>query len=178
MIGLDMSNRLIVLRLMEELFADWQIIILTYHKAWFEILKERTTSTRWVHKWKSIVMRAVQIGGDSVPIVESEESGVLLETAARCLERQDLKAAAVYTRTALETVLQHFSSKWNLRVRFAADVRDLNTDDFLIPIRSLLDDLIDPFLRAEAETLLWEVRLARRFVLNSSPTRASAHWQR
>jgi energy-coupling factor transporter ATP-binding protein EcfA2 len=167
MIGLDMGNRLVVLRLMEELFADWQIIILTYHKAWFEILKERTTSPRWVHKWKSLVMLAVQIGNDSVPIVDSEESGVLLETAARCLERQDLKAAAVYTRTALETVLQQFSSKWSLRVRFAPDVRDLNTDDFLTPIKSFLDRLVDPTLSAEAETLLWEVKLARRFVLNA-----------
>jgi energy-coupling factor transporter ATP-binding protein EcfA2 len=167
MIGLDMSNRLVVLRLIEELFADWQIIILTYHKAWFEILKERTTSPRWVHRWKSLVMRTVRIGGDSVPIVDSEESGALLQTAARCLERQDLKAAAVYTRTALETVLQQFSSKWSLRVRFAPDIRDLNTDDFLTPIKSFLDRLIDPTLSTEAETLLWEVKLARRFVLNA-----------
>lgn len=167
MIGLDMANRLVVLRLLEELFADWQIIILTYHKAWFEILKQRTTSPRWVHKWESFVMRAVRIAGDSVPIVDSEQSGVLLQTAARCLERQDLKAAAVYTRTALETVLQEFSSKWSLRVRFALDIRDLNTDDFLTPIKSLLDHLIDPTLSAEAEALIWEVSLARRFVLNA-----------
>jgi hypothetical protein len=99
--------------------------------------------------------------------VDSEESGVLLQTAARCLERQDLKAAAVYTRTALETVLQQFSSKWSLRVRFAPDIRDLNTDDFLTPIKSFLDRLIEPTLSVEAETLLWEVKLARRFVLNA-----------
>lgn len=167
LIGLDMANRLVVFRLMEELFADWQIIILTYHKAWFEILKERTTSPRWSYKWKSLVMRSVRSGGDSIPVVDSEESGVLLQTAARCLERQDLKAAAVYTRTALETVLQRFSSKWRLEVRFAPDVRNLNTDDFLTPIKSLLEGLIDPSLSAEAETLLWEVKLARRFVLNA-----------
>ncbi len=60
-------------------------------------------------------MRSIRIAGDTVPIVDSEESGLLLQTASRCLERQDLKAAAVYTRTALETVLQKFASKWRLR---------------------------------------------------------------
>jgi hypothetical protein len=167
MIGLDMGNRLVVLRLMEELFADWQIIILTYHKAWFEILKERTTSKRWAYRWKSLVMRAVRIGGDFVPIVDSQESGLLLQTATRCLERQDLKAAAVYTRTALESVLQKFAFKWSIRIRFAQDVRNLNTDDFLTPIESFLGGLVDPTVSAEAEALVWELKLARRFVLNA-----------
>jgi len=112
-------------------------------------------------------MRAIRIAGESVPIVDSEESGLLLQTASRCLERQDLKAAAVYTRTALETVLQEFCSRWSLRVRFAPDIRDLNTDDFLTPIKTLLEGLVDPTLIAESETLLWEVKLARRFVLNA-----------
>jgi energy-coupling factor transporter ATP-binding protein EcfA2 len=167
MIGLDMSNRLVVLRLMEELFADWQIIILTYHKAWFEILKERTRSPRWTHGWKSIVLRARRIALDTVPVVDFEDSGLLLQTAANCLGRQDLKAAAVYTRTALEAVLQQYSSKWRLRVRFATDIRQLTTEDFLSVIKSQLDRLVDPALRAEAELLLSEVKLARHFVLNA-----------
>lgn len=167
LIGLDMVNRLVVFRLMEELFADWQIILLTYHKAWFEILKERTGSGRWTNKWKSVVLRARRIGSDTAPIVDSEDSGPLLETAATCLERQDLKAAAVYTRTALEAILQRFSSKWKLRVRFAIDIRQLNTEDFLIEIKSQLACLADPVLRAEADLLLSEIKLARRFVLNA-----------
>jgi hypothetical protein len=167
MIGLDMANRLVVLRLMEELFADWQIAILTYHKAWFEILKERTRSPRWSHKWKSFVLRARRVGADTVPIVDSEDSGPLLQTAVSCLARQDLKAAAVYTRTALEAILQQYSSKWKLRVRFATDLRDLNTEDFLVVLKLQLDGLIDPVLKEEAELLLWEVKLARRFVLNA-----------
>ena len=44
LIGLDMSHRFTVLRILENYFKDWQVLIFTYHKAWFEILKERTAS--------------------------------------------------------------------------------------------------------------------------------------
>ena len=84
------------------------------------------------------MLRARRIGSDTIPLVECEDSGPLLQTAANCLERQDLKAAAVYTRIALEAILQWFSAKWKLRVRFASDIRQLNTEDFLIEIRSKL----------------------------------------
>ena len=39
LIGLDMSNRLPVLDVLDEDFADYQIFLTTYDKAWYEIVQ-------------------------------------------------------------------------------------------------------------------------------------------
>ena len=43
LIGLDMSNRLPVLDILEEYFPEHQIFLTTYDKAWYEIVKQRTS---------------------------------------------------------------------------------------------------------------------------------------
>ena len=47
LIGLDMSNRLPVLDILEEYFTDYQIMLTTYDKAWYEIAKQRTADAQW-----------------------------------------------------------------------------------------------------------------------------------
>ena len=39
LIGLDQSNRLPVLQLLDKHFADWQMILLTYDRVWFEMAR-------------------------------------------------------------------------------------------------------------------------------------------
>ena len=46
LIGLDMSHRLPVLGILEEYFIDYQIILTTYDKVWYEIVKQRTTEKK------------------------------------------------------------------------------------------------------------------------------------
>jgi hypothetical protein len=38
LVGLDMANRLPVLDILESHFADWQIILLTYDRVWYEMV--------------------------------------------------------------------------------------------------------------------------------------------
>ncbi len=40
LIGLDLSNRLPLLRVLVEDFADWQVILLTHDRVWFELARE------------------------------------------------------------------------------------------------------------------------------------------
>lgn len=48
LIGLDLSNRIPVLRLLEEEFKDWQVLLLTYDRVWFDLAQEYTEQTkRW-----------------------------------------------------------------------------------------------------------------------------------
>ena len=47
LIGLDMSNRLPVLDILEEYFPEHQIFLTTYDKAWYEIAKQRTSDAEW-----------------------------------------------------------------------------------------------------------------------------------
>lgn len=49
LIGLDLANRLPVLKVLNEDFCDWQIILMTYDRVWFELAKEYTEHTgRWI----------------------------------------------------------------------------------------------------------------------------------
>ena len=47
LIGLDMSNRLPVLDMLAEYFSDYQIFLTTYDKAWYEIVRQRTSDAEW-----------------------------------------------------------------------------------------------------------------------------------
>ena len=47
LIGLDMSNRLPVLDILYEYFPEHQIFLMTYDKAWYEIVKQRTSDAEW-----------------------------------------------------------------------------------------------------------------------------------
>ncbi len=167
LIGLDMGNRRIVMNLVQRLFRDWQIIILTYHKAWFEILKGRVKVGAWGGHWRSVVLRPVNCQKTGLVTVAHDESGTALETAERCLARRDHKAAAVYARTALEATLHKHADRLHLPVRFKKEQHKLNTEHFLQPIEQRFDHLTDPAKKSEGKGLLAELRFTRRIILNA-----------
>jgi hypothetical protein len=165
LIGLDIANRIPVVRLIEELFHDWQIIILTYHKAWFEVLKARVEDAPWPHAWRAITLLTGRSLGAECPIIAAE-SGVLLKEARAHLVRGDAKAAAVYARSAWEEMLSSYCSLWHLPVVYAESRRNLKTDAFLSSIEAQLKTLKDPGNHAWAFEVLDEIKHARRFILN------------
>ncbi len=168
LIGLDMANRRKVINLVQQLFPNWQIIILTYHKAWFEILKARVVVGAWGgHTWRSVILRPVRHQQSALITIAYEDSGTALETATLCLERRDHKAAAVYARTALEALLHNHADRLHLPVRFKRDQHKLNTEHFLQPIEQRFEHLTDPVKKLEGTGLLAELRFARRTVLNA-----------
>ncbi len=168
LIGLDMGNRRKVINLVQELFPNWQIIILTYHKAWFEVLKARVKVGEWGgHNWKSVVLRPEKCEQTGLVTIAHDESGTALETAEHCLLRGDHKASAVYARTALEAALHKHADRLHLSVRFKKDQHKLNTEHFLQPIEQRFDHLSDAARRSEGKGLLAELRFTRRTVLNA-----------
>jgi AraC-like DNA-binding protein len=166
LIGLDMANRLVVLGLIDELFKDWQVIILTYHKAWFEILKARTENAKWLHGWKNVTLRLRRSLGVECPIVALESGPLLAQSRAHLTEYGDAKAAAVYARSAWEAMMSWYCEEWHLPVTYAESRRDLDTDSFLRSITRHLDTLRNPRDREWAHGVRQEVWNARRFVLN------------
>jgi energy-coupling factor transporter ATP-binding protein EcfA2 len=168
LIGLDMGNRRKVIKLVQKLFPNWQIIILTYHKAWFEVLKSRIKVGAWGgNAWRSIILRPEKCRQSGLVAIAHDESGTALETAKLCLERRDHKAAAVYARTAFEIVLHKHADRLHLPVQFKEDRLKLDTDDFLNPFEKKFDHLVDPLKKAEAQGLVAELRFIRRTVLNA-----------
>ena len=47
LVGLDMANRLPVLDILEHYFADWQIILLTYDRVWYEMVQVEIENRDW-----------------------------------------------------------------------------------------------------------------------------------
>jgi energy-coupling factor transporter ATP-binding protein EcfA2 len=168
LIGLDMGNRRKVINLVQRLFRNWQIIILTYHKAWFEVLKSRIKVGSWGgHAWCSIILRPEKCRQSGLVTIKYDESGTALETATLCLERRDYKAAAVYARTAFEIVLHKHADRLHISVQFKEDRLKLDTDDFLNPFEIKFDHLVDPLKKAQIQGLVAELRFIRRTVLNA-----------
>ena len=157
LIGLDMSNRLPVLDILDEYFSDHQIFLTTYDKAWYEILKQRTDEKDW--KYTEFYFNAT----DEYEIPICKEDAPYLEKAREYLDTNDYKACAVYLRTAFEAIIKRFCAKRNLRVKYYENSKRLASEDFWEPIKTGVERDGTPFLE---KTLITEIELYRSLILN------------
>lgn len=170
LIGLDMSNRLPVIDILDRYFSNHQIFFITHDKLWFEMMKMRTS----VSKWKYAEFYCNPNNGIELPVyVDNKE---YLERAKEHWKANDYKAAAIYARTAFEVVLKEFCEAKDLKVKFRKDIKELESNDFWSEIKSLKkNDLLRygkkklderdnfPFLNV---SLIDEIELYRSLVLN------------
>ena len=158
LIGLDMSNRLPVLDILEEYFSDYQIFLMTYDRAWYEIVKQRTSRSG---KWKAVEFYFSQTGKYEVPVYA--EGKTYLEKAREYLDANDYKACAIYVRTAFEAAIKQYCENKRLAVRYRENPKHLKSEDFWVPIKMEMN---------ETGTLLLDLRIvdkiesARKFILN------------
>ena len=47
LVGLDHSNRLPVLNVLVDLFTNWQVVLLTHDKGWFDLARQRVPDGEW-----------------------------------------------------------------------------------------------------------------------------------
>lgn len=132
LIGLDMSNRLPVIDILREYFQDYQIFFFTYDRAWFEMMRLRTEEK----EWKTLELFSGSSGEGEMPVFATSQTN--LETAQRHLDNQDLKAAVVYIRTALELVLKKYCNG-RVPVRYQISPTDYNMEHFWQGIQQKVD---------------------------------------
>jgi hypothetical protein len=133
LIGLDHSNRLPVLDVLCERFSDWQIVLLTHDRVWFEMSRFRLGGSG---HWKSL---EVFEGEDSergilAPIVRApgdKAAKASLDQARVFLADHHIPAAANYTRAAFELALKSFCERFGVPVAFRADPRHLDTEKLM-----------------------------------------------
>lgn len=125
LIGLDFTNRLPVLRMLNEEFADWQGIVLTFDRVWFNLARAYTEHTG---RWRSLTLRELPTapGQPGRPVVEP--CADLLSRAEAHLQAGDLMAAAVYIRAAFETRVKNVCREPGIRVAYKPDPRDVRID--------------------------------------------------
>ena len=157
LIGLDMSNRLPVLDILEEDFTDYQIVLTTYDKAWYEIVKQRTTEKEW--RYAEFYFSKT----DECEIPIYVENKAYLEKAKEYLNVNDYKACAIYTRTAFEAMVKKFCEKKNIRVKYRENPKSLTSEDFWRQIKTRRNKDNTLFL---TKALIGDIELYRSIILN------------
>ncbi len=156
LIGLDMSNRLPVLDILDEYFSDYQIFLTTYDKAWYEIVKQRTSHGG---KWKAVEFYFRQTDEYEIPVYAEDKA--YLDKAREYLDANDYKACAIYLRTAFEMMIEDFCDAKHLPVRYRRSRDRLDSQDFWDPIK--IENGKSGFLEA---SLIRDIELYRSRILN------------
>ena len=156
LIGLDMSNRLPVIDILKEHFSDYQIFFMTYDRAWYEIVKQRTSDSEW--KYAEFYLKT-----DEYEIPIYVEDRAYLKKAKEHFCANDYKACAIYLRTAFEVAIKRFCDDKNLKIRYCEHPKNLKSDDFWQPIKGRKRKDGTLFLD---QTLIDEIELYRSIILN------------
>lgn len=170
LVGIDHKNRLPVLRILEEKFSEFQIIILTHDKVWFDMAQLAIrTPTDW--RYCEMSSKAINIAGKTTTLPVSyfhAEADLAAEFIARAKAATDNRVAALYARTALEFKLKSYCSKHSVQVAYDLDGRKLTTEDFI--------DAVTRRFRATGEMPLYEFGLNRVKLFRSGVLNPMAHF--
>jgi energy-coupling factor transporter ATP-binding protein EcfA2 len=123
LISLDMAHRRPLLKMLEQSFEDWQVILLTHERAWYEVAKQKMRSAPWKH----LELYVVRAGDYERPIVITDKKH--LDRALDFLSRGEVKAAAVHVRTQFEIVLRWACEALKVLVPFNSDPHALTLRD-------------------------------------------------
>jgi hypothetical protein len=164
LIGLDLSNRIPVLRLLEEEFKDWQVLLLTYDRVWFDLAQEYTEqSKRWVYL--KLLDVPTTPGSYSIPLIEPHSS--LLQVAEKHLTANDLMAAAVYVRAAFEARIRNVCRDFGIEIAYNPDPKRVSADKLWEGIKDRQQKRItDAKPNFIVPTLMQDVETVRSTVLN------------
>ena len=125
-IGLDIANRLPLLKILTDEFADYQVFVTTYDKPWYEYVK---SFLEGAGGWKTIEFYAQTTSeGYEVPKIFDQQD--MLVKAQYHFDNADYKAAAVYARSAFEMILRKYCEKKKKELVFKSKLKDYSSQDF------------------------------------------------
>ena len=156
LIGLDMSNRFPVLDILTKYFSEYQIFLMTYDKAWYEVVKQWASANG---QWKAVELYFAQTDKFEMPVYVENKS--YLEKAQEHLDANDYKACAIYIRTAFETIIKKYCEDKSLRVKYRSNPKKLDSQDFWDSIkkRNKVDGKLE-------QPLIHNIELCRSVILN------------
>jgi hypothetical protein len=136
LIGLDMSNRLPLLEIIKNHFeADYQIIMTTYDKVWYELVKNYFGDSKW--KYIDIYAKSLNNNDFEMPIIKQNTD--FIKKAEYYLVEKDFKASAVYVRTAFEETIKKLCDKLELIVKYKLKANQLSSEDYWKAITTQTD---------------------------------------
>jgi len=152
-IGLDIANRLPLLKILEAEFDEYQIFITTYDRPWYEYAKSFLEGAKG---WLTLefYVEETKEGYEIPKILDNQE---LIIKAEWHYKNSDYKAAAVYTRSAFEKTLKSYCQKKAKKIKFKLREKDYASQDFWEAAKE------DKDIRAETIT---NIEQYRNLVLN------------
>ncbi|MEA2018224.1 MAG: ATP-binding protein [Campylobacterota bacterium] len=98
LISLDMSYRIEVINILEKHFSDFQLIIMTHDKGFYQLLKRKISTQYWN-------VYELYNQNDKQCVKEAKSS---FEKAKKLLEEKDYEATAHFLRKETEEILKHY----------------------------------------------------------------------
>ncbi len=163
LIGIDISNRMAVLKVLRDHFSDWQIILLTHDRVWFETARMSTLGEKtW---WYSELYAEIGYDGIPTPLWRGNGEGWTdhLRRAKQHLANHDDRAAGVYARAAFEGKLKKYCNDKGIWVQFKSDPAEINTNMFWKGIKDKLDS---QGTLASLQQQIADIEMYRKVVLN------------
>ncbi|MCA0362544.1 MAG: AAA family ATPase [Bacteroidetes bacterium] len=122
LISLDMSNREIVLDIILQEFTDYQLIILTHDRNFFELLRHRIKKFNQTN-WKYIEMYECEKDGIPQPLIKTSET--YLDKAEKYFQLKEYEISGNFLRKEAEAFCKEFlPKKWQHTVEY--NLHDLN----------------------------------------------------
>jgi len=137
LIGLDMSNRLPIIDIIDAHFIDkYQIFLMTYDLEWFEILCEHFVEPNKL-MWKAFEFYCADDTELELPIFAERTKGKdeYIKRAEIYYQQHDYKAAAVYARSAFEAILKFFCNKYGVPVPYHDKPQTLKADEIWVAVK-------------------------------------------
>jgi hypothetical protein len=164
LIGLDQSNRLPVLDVLMRHFHEWQIILLTHDRLWFDMARERLEpKSHWayleLHDASGGAAQAIPVARSLAPSAPEQA----LDQAQTFLTDGYIAAAANYARTAFELELRQWAERWSVKLRFRQNTRELQPQEIM---NAIGDHAKAKGPKSEAAKALREIELYRKVILN------------
>jgi energy-coupling factor transporter ATP-binding protein EcfA2 len=126
LVGLDYANRRPLLSLLEKHFADWQIVLLTHDRHWFEVVRAAIPTDRWTcHE----LYEMIALTGEYTPYLRPIPSDVVkatLKQAREFVAQKHLPAAANYARSACEMLLRKQCEERRVPFPYLPDPRKIS----------------------------------------------------
>jgi energy-coupling factor transporter ATP-binding protein EcfA2 len=156
LIGLDHSNRLPILDVLIKRFADWQVVLLTHDKTWFELARIHLPEDAWscveIYEGDSAATAPMPI-----PIVRTtlnRPAEALLQKAEDILKLGYVEAAANYVRQAFEYVVRGACELKKIEIPYLVDQKAYKT-------QVLLDKLKGWTATGKVKQADWDAALKR-----------------
>lgn len=167
LIGLDQSNRLPVLQTLDKHFSDWQIVLLTHDRVWFEMARFHLVDRQ---DWGALeLFEEIEPTGGSRPVLKPQNIDAVasnIATAKTFHAANEYAAAAVHARVAFELTLKKLCDRKSVPVRFHIEQRKTSSDELLSAIESWLNHSSRVNEKTAVAPAIGQIKMWRNVVLN------------